>query len=83
VDQALRFSARLRLPAARPREIDKLLLQTVDQLGCAPTLRKSITKLSGGQRKRVSVGVELLAKPAILYLDEPSSGLDPATESSS
>jgi hypothetical protein len=81
VDQALRFSAKLRLPAGTPpREIDKLLLQTMDQLGLRAHVRKPISRLSGGQRKRVSVGVELLAKPAILFLDEPSSGLDPATE---
>ena len=81
VSTALRYSARLRLPAETPPlELQKLILQTMDQLGLREHAGKTITQLSGGQRKRVSVGAELLAKPSILFLDEPSSGLDPATE---
>ncbi|MGV3531477.1 MAG: FHA domain-containing protein [Chthoniobacteraceae bacterium] len=81
VTQALHFSARLRLAASTPpSEMQKLIVQTLTQLGLRERADHPIHRLSGGQRKRVSVGVELLAKPPVLFLDEPSSGLDPATE---
>lgn len=81
VEQALRFSARLRLPAETPRAaIETLVDETIDRLGLTEHRFKRICQLSGGQRKRVSIATELLAKPSVLFLDEPSSGLDPATE---
>ncbi len=81
VREALTFSARLRLTLSRP-EIDALVERTIERLGLAEHAEKRILMLSGGQRKRVSIGIELLAKPSVLFLDEPSSGLDPATEES-
>ncbi len=81
VEQALRYSARLRLPAETPpRALEALVSETIDRLGLGEHRTKRIHQLSGGQRKRVSIATELLAKPSVLFLDEPSSGLDPATE---
>lgn len=81
VFEAFRFAARLRLAKhTPPAELNKLLLQTLEQLGLQGRAHTPVARLSGGQRKRVSVGVELLAKPSVLFLDEPTSGLDPGTE---
>jgi ABC-type multidrug transport system ATPase subunit/pSer/pThr/pTyr-binding forkhead associated (FHA) protein len=81
VAAALLFSARLRLPAGTPpAEMAKLVAQIISRLGLEERTGTPICRLSGGQRKRVSVGVELLGRPAVLFLDEPTSGLDPAAE---
>ncbi len=82
VYEALDYSAKLRLPADtmpddRRRRIDEVL-KTLD---IAERKDLPIRKLSGGQLKRVSIGVELLTKPGLFCLDEATSGLDPGIES--
>ena len=79
VTDAISLSARLRLRLPR-HQIDALVLRVITRLGLAAHARQRVADLSGGQRKRVSIAIELLAKPSVLFLDEPSSGLDPATE---
>ena len=80
VKLALWYAAKLRLPDARPSEIEARIqdaLRSVDMLEHAD---KPVRVLSGGQRKRVSIAVELLARPTLFFLDEPTSGLDPGLE---
>lgn len=80
--EAIRFSAKLRLSRDMPEhDLDKLTHRMITELGltnCADTIVGGalIKGISGGERKRTSVGVELVVKPALVFLDEPTSGLD-------
>lgn len=76
----LRYAARLRMPArVTASEKESAVEHALDVLGLADRSSLPVKKLSGGQRKRASIGVELLTNPEIFFLDEPTSGLDPAT----
>jgi len=80
VYQNLYFAAKLCFSHLNEKEIDELVIRTLSDLGLTETknltvgspLRKTI---SGGQRKRLNIGLELLREPAVLFVDEPTSGL--------
>jgi len=79
--QALRYAGRLRLPRdTSAEELDRLVEETLETLGLTERADLRISRLSGGQRKRVSLGVELLTRADLIFMDEPTSGLDPGTE---
>ena len=79
--RTMHHAARLRLPRGTDRQTRRKRIEEVlGVLELYDQRDRPITKLSGGQRKRVSIAVELLTDPAIIFLDEPTSGLDPNLE---
>ncbi|WP_080696762.1 FHA domain-containing protein [Mycobacterium asiaticum] len=81
VNQALGYAAELRLPPDTSKsDRARVVTQVLKELDLTKHAETRVDKLSGGQRKRASVALELLTGPSLLILDEPTSGLDPALD---
>lgn len=82
VRETLEMTAALRLPrgtpaATRAAAVDDVIAQ-LDLRGVAGTIvgGKKVRGVSGGERKRLAIACELLSRPSLLFLDEPTTGLD-------
>lgn len=75
--ETLYIAARLKLYGDQSKETIHLIIdEIVENLGLSNCLDTMANNLSGGERKRLSIGVEMIVKPSVLLLDEPTSGLD-------
>ncbi|XP_027189771.1 ABC transporter G family member 11-like [Cicer arietinum] len=85
VRETIWYSARLRLPDKMARSDKKALVEsTIVEMGlqdCADTVIGNwhLRGISGGEKRRVSIALEILMRPRLLFLDEPTSGLDSAS----
>lgn len=85
VRETIAYSARLRLPDKMPWSEKRTLVEsTIIEMGlqdCADTVIGNwhLRGISGGEKRRVSIALEILMRPRLLFLDEPTSGLDSAS----
>uniref|UniRef100_A0A673X7I0 ATP binding cassette subfamily G member 2 (JR blood group) n=1 Tax=Salmo trutta TaxID=8032 RepID=A0A673X7I0_SALTR len=88
VRENLRFSAALRLPRSVPqKEKEARVNDLITELGLtkvadAKVGTEMMRGISGGERKRTNIGMELIIDPSVLFLDEPTTGLDASTANS-
>ncbi|KAG2623807.1 hypothetical protein PVAP13_3KG081408 [Panicum virgatum] len=84
VRETVTYSALLRLPSSmRKSEVRRIVDDTLDEMGLRECADRHIGTwhlrgISGGEKKRLSIALEILTRPRLLFLDEPTTGLDSA-----
>jgi ABC-type multidrug transport system ATPase subunit len=78
--ETLRYAAELYEVAAK-KDIDAICTEIINKMGLNACVDTRNAMMSGGQRRRLSIGIALLKQPTVLFLDEPTSGLDAASAS--
>ena len=83
LQRMLYYTAKMKMPSDTSKaEIRNRIRKVLEMVDLQQHAKTYIRKLSGGQKKRASIAVEMLADPGLFFLDEPTSGLDPDTEQS-
>ncbi len=80
VDEAVETATRLRVKSRNLAELDRRIDRVLEETGLAPIADRRVKVLSGGQKRRLGLAIELVSDPKLLLCDEVTSGLDPRSE---
>lgn len=80
VDESVEAATRLRVSSRNTEELDHRIDRVLEETGLSPISDRQVKVLSGGQKRRLGLAMELVSDPKILLCDEVTSGLDPRSE---
>ena len=80
VDESVEAATRLRVRCGSTEELDHRIDRVLEETGLSPISDRQVKVLSGGQKRRLGLAMELVSDPKLLLCDEVTSGLDPRSE---
>ena len=80
VDESVEAATRLRVKTKGATDLDDRIDKVLEETGLAPIADRQVSVLSGGQKRRLGLAMELVSRPKLLLCDEVTSGLDPRSE---